>query len=86
MFGAPLPPCMWDALTASHGGARKEPLASCDRVLEVVEELEVPFPQLEQRHVGGRSHIERAAVVEEWEYARGPDGRAREHRRACGGC
>src|ERR1700680_1519519 len=69
---------MRDALAGEHGCARKDPLASGDRVLEVVEELEVSFPQLEQRHVGWRANIERAAVVEQGEYARGIDGRARD--------
>ena len=52
MFGAPLPLCMRDALAGEHGSARKEPLASCHRVLEVVKELELSFPQLEERTIG----------------------------------
>src|SRR2546430_7619009 len=67
-----------DPLAAEHGRTREEPLVARDFVLVVVEESEISFSQLEQRHVGGRAHVERAAVVEQREEARSIDGGSRD--------
>src|SRR5713101_6038406 len=53
-----------DPLTAEYGRTREESQVAGDFVLVVVEEFEISFPQLEQRQVGGRAHVECAAVVE----------------------
>src|SRR5438132_1097978 len=58
--------CALNPLAAEHGGAREEPLAARNLVLVVVEELELSFSQLVQRHVGGRTRVQRAPVVEHW--------------------
>src|SRR5450759_878161 len=78
MYGAPLSSCARDPLAGEGCCTWEEPLASRNRVLEVVKELEMSFPQFEQRHVSGRAHVKRAAVAEHGENARGIEGRARD--------
>jgi hypothetical protein len=71
------------ALARYARGTRLPPLAAGDLVLVVVEEFEISLPQLEQSHVRGRAHVERAAVVEQREDARGIDGGARDRLVEC---
>src|SRR5712692_1888535 len=62
-------------LAREHGAGREQPLAAGAGAFVVVEELERAVPQLEDRDVGRRTHVERAAVVERREQARGIDRR-----------
>src|SRR3981081_3370232 len=49
------------ALSGEHRAARKESLLALYLVVEIVEEIEIPVAKLEQRNVGRRTHIQRAA-------------------------
>src|SRR5262249_8140379 len=73
--------CNLDALrllARQDGACRKQALGARARPLVVVEEFEAAFPQLQDCHVGRRTRVERAAVIERREHARGIDGRARD--------
>ena len=65
-------------LARQNGPGRKQPLAAGASTFVVVEELKSAFAQLHDRDVGGRADIERAAVVEDGEHARGIHGGARD--------
>src|SRR5262245_214579 len=62
-------------LARQDGGCRKKGLGARARPLVVVKEFEGAFPQLQDCHVGRRTHVERATVIERREYARSIDGR-----------
>src|SRR5579863_2396658 len=79
-----IPLCARHELAAEHGGAWEEPLVTGNLVLEIVEKFEVSLAKLEHGYVGGRAHVERAAVAQEWKDARGiecgaADGLAHRH-------
>src|ERR1700730_9530895 len=65
-------------LALDDGPGREQSLTARARAFVVIEELERAFPQLHDRHVGRRAHVERAAVIEGREGARRVDGRARD--------
>src|SRR4029078_7582020 len=64
------------ALASQHGLNRKEPLAACDRSLEVIEEFEVALAKFEHRDVARRPNPERSSVLEYWKSPRGIDRHA----------
>src|ERR1700680_13494 len=63
-------------LSRKYGAGRKQPLTAATGALVIVEEIERAIAQFHQRNIGWRTHIERAAVVEAREQARGVHGRA----------
>src|SRR6266478_6405904 len=69
----------WSPLTGKHGRNGKEPLMAGERTLIVVQEFERSIPQLHDRHVGRRTNVERAAIIEGREHTRCIDGRRRDH-------
>src|SRR5881396_1159693 len=56
-----------DPLAGEHGSAREESLVAGPFVAVVVEKLEIPFAQLEERDIGGRADVQRTAVAEHLE-------------------
>src|SRR5260370_30352176 len=60
-------------LAAEDGRDREQALLALAGTLVVVEEFEFTLAQLQDRHVGGRADVERAAVVERREDACGID-------------
>src|SRR5262245_62602789 len=66
-------------LAADHGGNREQALLALAGALVVVEEFEFTLAQLKDRHVGGCADVERAAVVERRENARGIDRAGCDH-------
>src|SRR5579863_502322 len=67
------------ALAAKHRSAREEPLVAGPLAPEIIVEFEGPFSEFEHCNVGGCTHFQGAAVVEDRECAGRVDGRAGDH-------
>src|SRR3954463_15612170 len=70
----------WRLLAANDGRDREQALLTLASALVVVEELVFALAQLQDRDVGRGADIERAAVVERREDARGIDRAGCDHR------
>ena len=67
-----------DPLSGEHGGAREKPLTSRDGVLVVVQELEIPFSQLEHATSAGAPTLSVPRSLNTGKMRDGIHGRARD--------
>ena len=71
--------CSRNPLTTKHGSARGQSSPSWDLIPVVIEKFEVALTQFEQRDVGRRANIQRAAAAEAAAVVNNAAGRRGEH-------